>query len=204
MVSNSIFNFVGESKSGNCWKEAISTLFDRGNVVVPQTQISDAIYETIKADVLLVQLVVEEPLSFLKACNIDVKKTNCERAYLSSVYHHIHVVMDRAASLELVNIEEKSPKDIKDDTYLAYKYTLTSKGLETVLKLQEHEDNKRRHEASLSQSRKAFVVSVLALITVIVSTIFSYYRLSFYENQVLSPSSEQVKLKSKLSAQKEN
>ena len=191
-MSKAIFNIINPTDNDYPWKLAIKALFNRGDIIVPHHDMNDTILKAIKQDCVLSQVVINKPLSFLKFCNIEVKDNPNEVAYLKSVYYQLHLTLDRAASLDLVEIEEKKPKASDGTNYSAYRYTLTSKGLDVVIKLQEHEDNEKRYTASLTLSKRAFIVSLVAVFAATISTVFNYYRLDLYEKQITK--SEQNKV----------
>ena len=77
-------------------------------------------------------------------------------------------------------------------------YSLTPEGIDCALKLQEHNDNDKRHHATVSYSKKAFWVSVSALFIAVISMSFNYKRLDLYEEQVNKIEANQTALIKKL------
>lgn len=79
---------------------------------------------------------------------------------------------------------------------------LTDKGIEIALKLQEHEDNNLRHLTTVSYSKKAFWVSVGAILVASASMLFSYERLNLYETEVSKVKVDQAAIIKKLDVKK--
>tara|TARA_R110002167_G_scaffold346819_1_gene557596 strand:+ start:517 stop:1143 length:627 start_codon:yes stop_codon:yes gene_type:complete len=100
--------------------------------------------------------------------------------------------MHRAIELKLV---VTSPDVIfAKDKGLFERYSLTEKGLSVALKLQEHEDNERRHNTTASNSNRAFWISVVALVFAAGSMWMSYKRLNIYESEVQKVKANQTSI----------
>jgi hypothetical protein len=63
-------------------------------------------------------------------------------------------------------------------------YVLSKTGIEVALKLQEHADNDRRHKVTVSFSKKAFWISIVALGAAVFSAWLNYKRLDLYEEDL--------------------
>ncbi|WP_158965368.1 hypothetical protein [Paraglaciecola sp. L3A3] len=159
-MSNGIFNIINPTGKDYPWKLAIKALFNMGDVIVPQHDMNDLILKTIKQDAVVHQLFIYKPLLFLEYFNIDVKDNQDEVAYLKRVYHKLHLTLDRAANLGLVDIEEKKPETSDGTEYSAYHYKLSSKGLDVVLRLFEHEDQEKRNDQQTLISERTSKASI--------------------------------------------
>lgn len=69
---------------------------------------------------------------------------------------------------------------------------ITEKGIDVGLKLQEHEDNDRRHTTTVTYSKKAFFVSLIALSLALFSASLNYKRLDLYEEELQKVQSTQT------------
>ncbi|MBD1582814.1 hypothetical protein [Pseudoalteromonas sp. S16_S37] len=95
------------------------------------------------------------------ACKTD----NENRLALVRIYSEIAFNMLK----ELEYLESKPGKSERGFDYV--KWSISAKGVDVALKLQEHEDNKKRHKASLRLHKVAICVSVAAVIVTALATI---------------------------------
>jgi hypothetical protein len=112
----------------------------------------------------------------------------------------------KAETLGLASFEMSTLKLIEgagitiNDKFKMSNYSITSKGLETALKLQEHEDNERRFEQqsgiskvlqdnsskSVTTARIALGVAAIVMVSSIGSAAINYIRLDKLEQKILS------------------
>jgi hypothetical protein len=118
----------------------------------------------------------------------------------------IHIALHKAMEILLIRgfVEkgEWAEAPFVGDFKYAYAmetYVLTPKGIDVALKLQEHEDNERRHGVTTNNSNKAFWVSVAAitvsvgaLIAASLSAYLNFERLELYEVQIENMTSNQA------------
>jgi len=104
--------------------------------------------------------------------------------------------------LNLYGYVTVSDNIIHQTTVQYNEYKITEKGIDVALRLQEHEDNERRHNTTVSYSKKAFWISSIALIIASISMLFNYKRLDLYEKQVNKIESAQTDMIKKLNLEK--
>jgi hypothetical protein len=84
--------------------------------------------------------------------------------------------------LGFVNTSE-NVLEIESGLHKTIKYELNEKGIEAALKIQEHNDNERRHKISTNIGIGAFVVSIFLLAGAIFSGVMNYKRLELLESK---------------------
>lgn len=79
-----------------------------------------------------------------------------------------------------------------------FSYVLGKEGIEISLKLQEHADNDRRHNVTVSLSRSAFGISLIVLLLAVYSAYLNYKRLDLYEEELQKVQSTQTAILSNI------
>tara|TARA_R110000868_G_scaffold17494_4_gene76666 strand:- start:2552 stop:3073 length:522 start_codon:yes stop_codon:yes gene_type:complete len=171
MSDNLRKNIVNPSIEDYHWQAAIDSLLFSGDIYIPRTKVNEEIVEVIESNILLTQILIDKPCSFIKRCNILVKDNSDKTKHLSQIYHKIYVTLNRAQNLGLVEVSENKESVDGDSELFVDRYSLTREGLQTALKFQEHNDNKARYEqtksimiGSLGVSFCSLIVALLALL----------------------------------------
>jgi len=130
---------------------------------------------------------------FKKTNNYNTYSNEAKKTVLSS-----YVEFSLTAILERMVISKYLTKSNYKSEVSGQFYSLTDKGVEIALKLQEHSDNDRRHSTTTRLSYIAVGVSTMVLVAACFSGYQNHKRLNLYETQVNKLKCTQTKLKSDL------
>jgi DNA-binding PadR family transcriptional regulator len=142
------------------------------------------------------------------ALNIDAVTPEIEDNNKRYLFNGVLMVwLEKAHGLELASPREDTA-EVRNDSTKSLRvpiktYTLTPKGLEVALKLQEHEDNERRFEQQSGislilqdNSSKSVTTARWALALSVVLVIFGGYRVYQLEQKILSHSNMEQRIHS--------
>jgi hypothetical protein len=124
----------------------------------------------------------------------------CELALEAACNSMIH--LKKSGYVYQLEVEQTIYEDQQPKLITRRDFGLTEKGIDVALKLQEHIDNQKRHITTVSYSKKAFGVSVGALIAAIISAYFNFQRLDLYQKQVVEIAENQSTILEKVEVPK--
>jgi len=144
------------------WQGGIKAFLQLGSITLPEEQNEDA-YEFMD-DLPFTHFGIPIIKKFL-----DISENLIESSAISDEKNYIEVtnkvidIIDRAIYLKLVEKEEY-PSDIANDKGVKlYHYSLNSNGVDTALRLQEHDDSEKRHVTLTRISMVSLFVSFIAV-----------------------------------------
>ena len=168
------------------WRGAIKGVLHLGDIHFPDKLTPLGFDELIKTPAYRHNLTFLE--DFLVFCNDPILSTKSRKNtfnYYENVVVRVRETLKVAKSLELVEIKEYETSNFDGCGFTMMYCQLTAKGLETALKLQEHNDNERRFNTMQNHSKNSFYLSFFALAVAIVAVIFNYQRLDLYEKEII-------------------
>lgn len=93
---------------------------------------------------------------------------------MNKTFFYVNKILKRAHSLDLAEIEENQHELENGQNLTMLRYTLNSKGLDCVLRLEEMENNQRRHNKTLGLTKCALLISFLAMLISLFSAFLTY------------------------------
>jgi hypothetical protein len=179
------------------WRQLLFALYKYGTIHYPSSTL-DAKSEYFDAEEGAIKF--ERIVDCLKLIddkyNIS-KPYSCNRGNMAIGVTIFKVAMQQAEDLGLVEIEHSKLTLFSAYNFEMSKCILNPKGLEFVLKYQEHDDNERRHKLSLRVSVGLLLLAFLALI-------INYLRFDAYESHLKVIEAKQLEMSQEINEQKLN
>lgn len=181
-------------------KDSLLAFLKTGNVIVatsPVANIRNITHVGVAEDNIFEHLTL-----FLKRTNINIEIPEYLANTVSlQVTKKAIRIIDALEALKLITKGQEIASGLYDNIAPTpcIIYSITPSGLETALKLQEHDDADRRFSKQGKISLISTVISVVALIGVFSNSYFSYKRFERIENNAYPPKIE-CKVKTKKSS----
>lgn len=166
------------------WQGGVKAFLQLGNITLPEEQ-NEVAYKFM-ADLPFTHFGLPIIKTFLKISE-DLKKSpiiSNEEDYIE-VTNKVIDIIDRAIYLELVEKDEYPSNVAEDKGVKLNKYSLNSKGVDTALRLQEHDDSEKRHVTLTRISMASLFVSFIAVSVAGFSAYLLHERVE--NNKVVTP-----------------
>lgn len=182
------------------WKLIIFSLYQNGEVYFPDNlEVDSSDFYSLSDGITQFSRI--EKLLELKINLSDCKGIN-DIALKHAALIKAKSILKDLTSLELVDKVEWQVTKFEEFNFNMTRYSLNKNGLDFILRFQEHRDNEKRHRRTVTNSKNALGVSILALCAVIFSAYLNYHRLDLYEKQLEKVVSNQSTILEKTEAPK--
>lgn len=180
-----------ELKFGFYWKQALLSILDRVGVRLP-------VWEEDSCEGYFNSIVTERDNGLLEVMEDIFGATtgfdNKNKTHYNQIIHYLNCSFEQLVDSGLV--QSKGRRDSSIGRFIYEEFTLTDKGIDTAIKIQEHADNKQRFEDQQVISRTlkrnsniSIGFTFFALVTAGISL--------YYNHERLETSAEQLEISNK-------
>lgn len=198
-------------------RSSLLAVLEMGKVFFPNED-TDASYRDLNSQEFQHDNLLEHMAYFLDKSGMKLEPSTNRSHFSESELHHTQLLnilrplrefglvevlmcfrhLEVGKTQELYTVRALTSSGFVHDSVACKCYVISEKGLGVALKYREHSDNERRHNETAAYSKKAFVISICALLAAIISACLSWQRLYLYEKQVNKVEAKQAAIVSQI------